>query len=85
MYHLEENLQPDEMIIQGDFAEDYSIMVQDEIQSYHWENSQVTLHPFVLYYPNNDGKLLHESTIMYDERQPGALYNNCTYFSRGII
>ena len=32
----------DEIIVQGDFAENYSYVVQDEIQSFHWENKQAT-------------------------------------------
>ena len=34
--------------------------VQDEIQSFHWENMQVTLHPFVAYYRLEDGSLAHK-------------------------
>lgn len=33
-----------------DFAENFSFIVQDEIQSYHWVNKQATVHPFVSYY-----------------------------------
>ena len=33
-----------------DFSENYSFIVQDAVQGYHWNNSQVTLHPFVYYY-----------------------------------
>ena len=40
----------EDLILQGDFAENYSYVVQDEIQSFHWENKQATLHPFVAYY-----------------------------------
>ena len=42
----------DEIIVQGDFAENYSYIFQDEIQSFHWENKQATLHPFVAYQRN---------------------------------
>ena len=38
------------MIIYGDFAENFSFIVQDEIQAYHWNNQQCSLHPIVLYY-----------------------------------
>ena len=31
-------------------------MVQDAAQGYHWDNTQCTLHPFVLYYRNNIGE-----------------------------
>ena len=33
-----------------DFAENYSFVVQDEVQGFHWNNTQATLHPFVIYY-----------------------------------
>lgn len=32
-----------------DFAENYSFLVQDAIQGYHWVNDQATLHPFSVY------------------------------------
>ena len=32
-----------------DFAENYSFIVQDAIQGYHWNNSQATLHAIVVY------------------------------------
>jgi len=44
-----ENLQKYECIILGDFAENYSFTIQDEVQSYHWNVPQATLHPFVDY------------------------------------
>jgi hypothetical protein len=37
-------------IILGDFAENYQFVVQDEIQSFHWNSSQCSLHPVVLYF-----------------------------------
>ena len=60
MNNLKTNLKPtEEIILQGDFAENFSYVVQDEIQSFHWENSQATLHPFVAYYRLEDGTLEH--------------------------
>ena len=32
-----------------DFAENYLYAVQDKIQTFHWENKRVILHPFVAY------------------------------------
>jgi hypothetical protein len=43
-----------ECILLGDFAENYSFIVQDAAQGFHWENSQATLHPFVAYYRVSD-------------------------------
>lgn len=46
------------LVIVFHFPESYSYIVQDKIQGFHWENSQYTLHPFVLYYRN---KVTHSS------------------------
>ena len=32
-------------LVLGHFAQNYSFVVEDEIQGYHWNNSQCTLHP----------------------------------------
>ena len=32
-----------------------SYMVQDGVQGFHWNNSQATLPPFVIYFKNYDG------------------------------
>jgi hypothetical protein len=47
---LKTNLGRSEVIVIGDFAENYSFVVQDAAQGIHWENSQCTVHPFVVYY-----------------------------------
>ena len=47
---VKEQLTPNNALILLDFAENYSFIVQDAIQSYHWNNSQATLHPFVVYF-----------------------------------
>ena len=48
--YLKDNLPDNEVIVVGDFAENYNITVQNEIQGFHWTNIQLTLHPFVVYY-----------------------------------
>ena len=45
-----ESLQPGHFLVVCDFAENYSFVMQDEAQSFHWNNAQATLHPFVCYY-----------------------------------
>ncbi|MES9880157.1 MAG: hypothetical protein ABW185_04670 [Sedimenticola sp.] len=62
---LKENLGPDEAIIILDFAENYSFVVQDAAQGFHWDNSQATLHPFVAYF-NKDGQT-HESMCVVSD------------------
>ena len=56
-----ENLGQNEVLVLGDFAENYQYLIQDEIQSYHWSKEYCTLHPVVVYYRNNDGVLNHLS------------------------
>lgn len=43
-------LKPGEFAVVGDFAENYSFVLQDAAQSFHWNNLQATIHPFVCYY-----------------------------------
>ena len=45
---LKLQLKEDEAILYVDFAENYSFVIQDEVQGFHWTNSQATVHPFVL-------------------------------------
>ncbi|CAF4238702.1 unnamed protein product, partial [Rotaria magnacalcarata] len=58
---LKQNLKSDEIVLIGDFSENYSFVIQDEIQSFHWTNEQATVHPFVLYYKNDLGQTAHKS------------------------
>ena len=43
-------LQPGELLVNADFSENYSFILQDAAQGFHWNNSQATIHPFVAYY-----------------------------------
>lgn len=54
---VKENLKEGEALIVCDFAENYSCVVQNEVQGYHWTNEQVTIHPFVAYYRDQTGEL----------------------------
>ena len=47
---LKNSLGKNECIILADFAENYQFVIQDEIQSYHWNKQQCTLHPVVIYF-----------------------------------
>ncbi|CAM1303135.1 Uncharacterised protein r2_g1312 [Pycnogonum litorale] len=70
MKDLKSSMKPlEEIILQGDFAENYSYVVQDEIQSFHWENKQATLHPFVAYCKLNDedGTLEHRNICVVSD------------------
>ena len=52
-----DTLNRDECILVLDFAENYSFVTQDCAQGFHWNNSQATIHPFVLYYVDPEMKL----------------------------
>ena len=53
---MKENLPSNQTIILLDFAENY--IAQDAVQGYHWNNSQATLHPFVVYHKDEEGQKL---------------------------
>jgi hypothetical protein len=73
-----ESLQPNEAIIILDFAENYSFIVQDAAQGFHWNNSQATLHPFVAYYKDKDNKLCHSSMcVISDHLQHSTVAVHC--------
>ena len=57
---LKGKLQPGEVIILGDFSENYSMILQDEIQSHHFQKGQATIHPFVAYW-KEENDLKHAS------------------------
>ena len=55
-------------MIVGDFAENYSFIVQDAAQSFHWNNFQATLQPFVCYYKKlGHDELFHTSFVVISE------------------
>ncbi|KAK9873518.1 hypothetical protein WA026_022930 [Henosepilachna vigintioctopunctata] len=45
-----ENLSLGEVVINCNFAENYSFVIQDEVLSFHWTSTQATIHPFIIYY-----------------------------------
>lgn len=61
------NLKEGDLLITCDFAENYSFVLQDEVQSYHWINSQATLHPFVIYYKGENDKIQHLNYVFISE------------------
>ena len=52
---LKGKLEENQVIILGDFAKNYSFVVQVEVQGFHWNNCQCTLHPVVVYYIIKNG------------------------------
>jgi len=74
---LKESLVPGTAIVLLDFAENYSFVCQDAVQGFHWETSQATLHPFVIYYrkpkpdsqPDCTGISCESMCIISDDRE----------------
>ena len=56
-----ENLDPDTYIIMIDFAENYQYVLEDEIQSFQWNNNQCSIQPAVIYYKNVPSVLQEKS------------------------
>ena len=51
-------IQFDRAIVLVDFSENYSFVVQDEIQGYHWNRNQCTLHPAIVYAKDQNNQSL---------------------------
>ena len=58
---LKASLKPNECIINLDFAENFSFVVQDPAQAFHWNNAQATIHLFVACHNSNNGDLSHRA------------------------
>lgn len=67
---LKATLAPTEAIVLMDFAENYNFIVQDASQSYHWNASQATIHPIVVYFRS-------------DDHEPGS--NSCSCVSYIVV
>ena len=50
----------------GDFAENYQILIQDEVQGYHWNSQQCTVHPVMIYFrPQESSEKLPHSPLCF--------------------
>ena len=59
-------LKAGEFLVTADFAENYSFVLQDAAQGFHWNNSQATLHPFVAYYLDSE-EVRHLSYVVISD------------------
>ena len=55
-----------EFLVTVDFSENYSFILQDAAQGFHWNNSSATLHPFVAYYLDSE-ELRHLSYVVISD------------------
>jgi hypothetical protein len=66
-----------ESLVICDFSENYAFVGQDAAQGLHWNNSQATIHPFVIYYKKEQtGVIDHINYI---------IISNCTKHDDGWI
>lgn len=63
--HLKQNIGVNEAVVCMDFAENYSFVLQDEAQSFHWNNDQATIFPIAVYY--NDHNIHYKSIVCISE------------------
>lgn len=79
-----EDLNANECIVICDFAENYAFVVQNAVQGMHWNNNQATIHPFAIYYKDDENVLhmknlvsisecLHHDTVAVHMFQSGLL------------
>ena len=68
-FHMEvkSSLQSDVFQVITDFAENYSFILQDEAQGFQWNNSQASIHPFVIYYTESSGELHQLSFVVISD------------------
>lgn len=64
---LKTNLEATDCIIIADFSENYSFVILDAIQGFHWANAQCTIHPFAIYYKDEAQNLKFTSFIAIAE------------------
>ena len=76
--YKKETVSQNEVIILLDFAENCSFIIQDAVQGFHSENSQATLHPFVVYYRNTNGNREGQSLcVVSDHRKHNQSAVHC--------
>ena len=62
--NIKDNLDNKTAIVLLDYAENYNFIYQDAIQSVHWDNTQATLHPAVIYVNNNNNLIVNSTCIL---------------------
>ena len=80
--YKKETVSQNEAIILLDFAENYSFIIQDAVQRFHWENWQATLRPFLVYYRNTNGNLESQSLFVVSDHRK---HNQSTVHSFLIV
>lgn len=63
---LKSELKEGELILICDFSENFSFVIQDEVQGFHWNSLQATIHPIIVYYKEAN-VLKHRSIVVISE------------------
>lgn len=66
--NLKRNLKEGEVLIVGDFSENYAFIIQNSVQGFYWTNYYATVHVFVGYYKEGD-ELKHFNYVIISECQ----------------
>ena len=74
---LKDSLGTHKAVVLLDFAENYSFLVQDAVQGHHWDNSQATIHPFVIYYKQNGELKCHNIAVISDYLKHDTVTVHC--------
>ena len=64
---LKDKIARNEIIVQLDFAENYSCRSVEEVQSAYFNQTSVTLHPMVAYFKDENNTLQHQSYIVVSD------------------
>lgn len=79
---LKENPPPNTAIVVMDFSENYSYVIQNEIQSYHWNRGGCTLHPVGIFLRNKENVLISNHCFISDDLEHDTSFVN--YVQREI-
>ena len=60
------------LVMAMDFSENYTCRLGREVQSYHWNQKQITLHPMMLYYRKNGEVQKDGFTVLTDDLKHDA-------------
>ena len=81
---VKENLEDCEVVLIGNFAEKYLLILQDAVQGFPWKNQQAKIHPFVVYYKTPNYSFQHLSFVVI----PDCLQHDTVsvhYFQKELI
>ena len=81
---LKDGLEDNELIVQMDFAENYSCQSLNEIQSAYWNQTTVTLHPTVIYYKQGQ-ELKRKSLIFVSDEERHNAWGKLVFYAMPLI